>query len=260
MESKEEQGEELEKTYSSLQNEVETKTRKLRKLFTKVQSVKQDIIDVTEEYNRDRRDLEDTQQQLLKELKLKVMLIENFIPPNERKKLLSRAAYDDEEDTWYMSRHKDETPVEASANGSDSTVPSGIIMKRPVSAAGSRRPVSEYARMISGLQHSGAAGARYRGENIMRLSLDRGGRTTREYEGPAVAPRVQAALDAAMLNVEPDIEVDVTALSSKAAVRGMRKSSQGGLITGSSKTSNKKNRLSGTSGAAYPASRGLVPK
>ena len=33
------------------------KTRKLRKLFTKLQAVKQDISDVTEEYTRDRRDL-----------------------------------------------------------------------------------------------------------------------------------------------------------------------------------------------------------
>ena len=86
LEASEEQGEELEKTYSSLQQEVETKTRKLRKLFNKLQSVKQDIVDGTEEHNRDRRDLEDTQQQLLKELKLKMLIIENFIPPNERKK------------------------------------------------------------------------------------------------------------------------------------------------------------------------------
>ena len=75
-------------------SQVETKTRKLRKLFAKLQAVKQDITEVTEEHNRDRRDLEDTQEQLLKELKLKVIIIENFIPPNERKKLLSRAVYD----------------------------------------------------------------------------------------------------------------------------------------------------------------------
>ena len=54
----------------------------------------QDIVEVTEEHNRDRRDLEETQEQLLKELKLKVLIIENFIPPNERKKLLGRAVYD----------------------------------------------------------------------------------------------------------------------------------------------------------------------
>ena len=34
----------------------------------------------------------------------------------------------------------------------------------------------------------GLGGIRYRGENIMRLSLDRGGRTTRDYEGPQVSP------------------------------------------------------------------------
>jgi hypothetical protein len=44
-------------TLFSLFQQVETKTRKLRKLFTKLQAVKQDISDVTEEYNRDRRDL-----------------------------------------------------------------------------------------------------------------------------------------------------------------------------------------------------------
>ena len=152
--------------------------------------------DVTEEYNRDRRDLEDTQQQLLKELKLKMMVIENFVPPADRKKLLARAAYDEDEDTWYMTGPGAGSQSGSGMENSLSEGPSGVIVKRPVSAAGSRRPVSEYARMISGLQQ-GTAATRYRGENIMRLSLDRGGRTTREYEGPAVAPRVQAALDAA---------------------------------------------------------------
>ena len=74
LEQIEDLGKEMEKTYSSLQNEVETKTRKLRKLFTKLQTFKQEIVDVTEEYNRDRRDLEETQQQLLKELKLKMLI------------------------------------------------------------------------------------------------------------------------------------------------------------------------------------------
>ncbi|QQP40268.1 Kinesin-like protein, partial [Caligus rogercresseyi] len=45
-------------------------------------------------------------------------------------------------------------------------------------------------------------------------------RTTRDYEGPTVAPRVQAVLDAAMLNVEPDIELDVGLLNATQSVRG----------------------------------------
>ena len=67
----------------------------------------------------------------------------------------------------------------------------------------------------------------------MRLGLDMPGRTTRDYEGPAVAPRVQAALDAAMLNVEPDVDIDVGALmvNSVKAVRGQKKGSRAaGLV------------------------------
>lgn len=252
-------GEEMEKTYTSLQAEVEAKTRKLRKLFTKLQTVKQEIVDVTEEYNRDRRDLEDTQQQLLKELKLKMLIIDNFISPSDKEKLMSRAAYDDETDLWILQ------PNAKGGSGS-------AIHKRPVSAAGSRRPMSEYARVQSGLRPgfnsiSGpgptAAALRFKGENIMRLSLDRGGRTTKDYEGPTVAPRVQAALDAAMANIEPDIELDVRALQSNPVVKGTRKPKKNSL-NGSNPNSGGGNG-SGASGSgnntkAYPSSRGLVPK
>ena len=164
LEQIEDLGKEMEKTYGTLQNEVETKTRKLRKLFTKLQTFKQEIVDVTEEYNRDRRDLEDTQQQLLKELKLKMLIIDNFISPSDKEKLMSRAAYDDETDLWILQ------PNAKGGSGS-------AIHKRPVSAAGSRRPMSEYARVQSGLRPgfnsiSGpgptAAALRFKGENIMR--------------------------------------------------------------------------------------------
>ena len=61
-----------------------------------------EIVDVTEEYNRDRRDLELTQEELLKELKLKYLIIENFIPVEEKEKILARARYDEEEDVWKL--------------------------------------------------------------------------------------------------------------------------------------------------------------
>lgn len=139
LEEQEERGVELERTYSSLQQEVEVKTRKLRKLFAKLQTVKQDIVDVTEEYNRDRRDLELTQEELLKELKLKYLIIENFIPNEEKERVLARAQFDEEADLWRLGPAR---PTSASPSSSVA----GPISKRPVSAAGSRRPVSEYAR------------------------------------------------------------------------------------------------------------------
>jgi len=244
LEEQEEKGEELEKTYSSLQQEVEVKTRKLRKMFAKLQSVKQEIVDVTEEYNRDRRDLELTQEELLKELKLKYLIIENFIPAEEKEKILGRARFDEEEDIWKLG---------------PSRPTSGPLGKRPVSAAGARRPVSEYARMLGSI----GGNPRYRGENIMRLNLDHPARTTRDYEGPSVAPRVQAALDAAMNNVEEDIDIDALAISNTFEVKGTRKEkSKKGRRPKSSRSSGSMNGSSNsnTRKVNYPESRGLVPK
>ena len=144
LEEREERDVELEKTYTSLQAEVDAKTKRLRKLFSKMQGTKQEIQDVTEEYNRDRRDLEETQRELMKELKLKLLLIDNFIPPAEKAKLLSRAQYDEERDAWFMA-----TPGRTASN---------TIAKRPVSAAGHRRPVSEYARVLGSSLAAAASG------------------------------------------------------------------------------------------------------
>ncbi len=250
LEEREEAGVEMEKTYTNLQQEVDAKTRKLKKLFSKLQATKHEISDVTEEYNRDRRDLEETQQELLKELKLKCLMIENFIPPAEKGKILARARFDEEEDAWTLTQ-----PGRTSAN---------TISKRPVSAVGNRRPVSEYARLLSST--SAAVGqvdaARYRGENVMRLGLDHAGRTTRDYEGPAVAPRVQAALDAAMLNVEPDIDIDVGALNSSvnsvatSVVNRMRHRGRKGHHGPASSSGGGRPPPP----SSYPSSRGLVPK
>ena len=45
-------------------------------------------------------------------------------------------------------------------------------------------------------------------ENILAVDLDMPNRTTRDYEGPSVAPRVQAALDAALQD-EDDLDLEV---------------------------------------------------
>lgn len=50
-------------------------------------------------------------------------------------------------------------------------------------------------------------------ENIVLLELDGPSRTTRNYEGPAIAPKVQAALEAA-LQEEDEIQVDASTFES----------------------------------------------
>ena len=47
----------------------------------------------------------------------------------------------------------------------------------------------------------------HQGENILQVELDMPNRTTRDYEGPSVAPKLQVAIDIA-LKEEEDIDVD----------------------------------------------------
>lgn len=67
-----------------------------------------------------------------RELKVKYLIIENFIPPDEKNKLLQRIRYDPENGVWNL------IPL----------VPEDIFLeKRPVSCESERRPVSDYGRV-----------------------------------------------------------------------------------------------------------------
>lgn len=189
LEEKEEKAVEMEEGFQSLQQEVDIKTKKLKKLFAKLQATKQEIADIQEEHSKERQELEQTQMELTRDLKLKMLIIENFIPPEEKVKLQNRARYNEDEDQWEL------IPL---ANKSAQT-----MAKRPVSALGNKRPVSEYARV------AGAMGGhpRFKGENIILIDLDMPNRTTRDYDGPQVAPKIQAALDAALMD-EEDIDIE----------------------------------------------------
>ncbi|KAK7098411.1 kinesin-like protein KIF3B [Littorina saxatilis] len=229
LEEKEESAVEIKETYNSLQQEVEVKTKKLKKLFGKLQATKAEIADLQEEHTKERQELEQTLMELTRELKLKYLIIENFIPPEEKTKLMNRAMYDEEEDAWMLR------PL---ANKNTQT-----MAKRPISALGSKRPQSQFARQAGGM----AGDPRFKGENILNVELDMPNRTTRDYEGPTVAPKVQAALDAALQD-EEDIDIDGGAALLAGKGRGKKKSAR--PKTGSRRTEEQK----------YPSSRGLVPK
>nr|XP_027224336.1 kinesin-II 95 kDa subunit-like [Penaeus vannamei]XP_027224340.1 kinesin-II 95 kDa subunit-like [Penaeus vannamei] len=211
LEKEEESSCEIASTFSSLQQEVEAKTRKLKKLFAKLQSVKQEMGDLHEEFCRDRVDLQHTQDVLTRELKLKALIIENFISPEEKRKILSRAYFDEDEDVWKLR------PVVRQTGGT---------LKRPVSSA-SRRPTSEYAKMQASLDHN----PRYKGENIM--VVEDPVRTTRDWEGPVVAPRVAAALEAALMPIDDDLSIDASlaTLNRSQAVRSTRKGKTKGKLS-----------------------------
>ncbi|XP_033694805.1 kinesin-like protein KIF3C isoform X2 [Tursiops truncatus] len=125
---------ELRGTYTSLQQEVEVKTKKLKKLYAKLQAVKAEIQDQHDEYIRVRQDLEEAQNEQTRELKLKYLIIENFIPPEEKNKIMNRLFLDCEEEQWKFQ------PLMPGGGNSQ-------MKKRPTSAVGYKRPISQYARV-----------------------------------------------------------------------------------------------------------------
>lgn len=147
---------ELRETFTSLQQEVEAKTKKLKKLYAKLQCLKTEIKDVNDEHVRSRQELEQTQNELTRELKFKYLIIENFIPPEEKNKIMNRLTFDPEEDQW-----KFQPLVQSESKSSQ-------MKKRPASAVGYKRPITQFARVAMTMGPT----TRYRAENIMFLELD----------------------------------------------------------------------------------------
>lgn len=245
LDEKEENAVEIKGNYTSLQQEVDSKTKKLKKLFGKLQTIRSEIADQQEAHIRERQELEQAQEDLTRELKLKSLIIENFIPPDERVKLTNRAVYNDDKEEWTLKP--------SSQNGSQQA-----MAKRPVSAVGNRRPITEYAKMAAAM----GGHMRYKAENIIMIELDMPNRTTRDYEGPAVAPKVQAALDAALQD-EEDLTLDADVLLSKTKVKSKRRDKPdhserpktGRKSRGPPSTSQ---QLGSSDSAEYPTARGLV--
>ena len=151
---KQEQQLQLEENYASLQEEVDVKTKKLKKLWNKFQEVKTEINDVKDEFRLEREDLLDTVREISRELSIKMAIIENFIPPSEKLKIECRAGYDEEKDDWVLSTNRQK--------GLDQRI------KRPISIPSIRRPICQYSKIILSM---GDSNSRYRGDNILTIQV-----------------------------------------------------------------------------------------
>ncbi|XP_049608362.1 kinesin-like protein KIF3B [Syngnathus scovelli] len=248
MECRDEETLELKETYSSLQQEVDIKTKKLKKLFAKLQAVKAEIHDIQEAHINERQELEQTQNELTRDLKLKHLIIENFIPFEEKNKIVNRAFFDDEDEYWKM---RPITHIEDEHQ----------MMSRPQSAIGFRRPLSNHARMAM----KDSPDVRYKAENILLLGMEMPSRTTKDYQQPVIAPKVAAALEDALKN-ESDLQVDASGFNSSfappaSASGSLRKPKSARPRTGKqSNTWTSSFNVHNPPSPIYPQSRGLVPK
>lgn len=96
-------------------------------LYALLQAQKDEITDLQEEHHRQREELEETQTELIKTLKLKYwgttripllvrngcscmrcidlcrqLILDSFVPPDEKSKVFDRAYYDEDEEDWKL--------------------------------------------------------------------------------------------------------------------------------------------------------------
>ncbi|XP_068190294.1 kinesin-like protein KIF3B isoform X1 [Antennarius striatus] len=250
VESHDEETLELKETYSSLQQEVDFKTKKLKKLFAKLQAVKAEILDIHEAHINERQELEQLQNELTRDLKLKHLIIENFIPLEEKRKITNRAYFDEEDEYWKMK------PITRVENDHE-------MMTRPSSAVGYRTPLCHFARQAMMTRPD----IRYKAENVLMLDLDLPTRTTKDYQQPSITPIVAAALEDALRD-EDEVQVDASGLHSSLGLttpastsNSLKKPKSGRPKTGKkSSTPTSPLSHSGPGSPIYPKARGLVPK
>ncbi|CAD6193593.1 unnamed protein product [Caenorhabditis auriculariae] len=173
LERQEEDALDLRQTFSDLRQEVEAKTKKLKKLIFKLRQVRSEIRDSTAIFSDERQDLDQSISEISKELKLKLLVVENFIPPEVGERIKERAVWSEDDSCWKVPGVRplsSSTRLSASSSlivgkadggvltrstGADSGVSVGdstssstsYLDKRPTSTAGVRRPISMCERI-----------------------------------------------------------------------------------------------------------------
>lgn len=79
----------MEERYSTLQEEAAGKTRKLKKVWAMLMSAKAEMADLRQEHQREAEGLLENVRQLSRELRLNMLLIDAFIPPEYQVGLLA---------------------------------------------------------------------------------------------------------------------------------------------------------------------------
>ena len=195
LELKEENELEITGKFTSKQQEIDIKKKKLRKLYTKYLLIKEEIRDAAESNQREQKELEDLQTDLIKDVKLKYLIIDNFIPSEDKRKLLNRMVYDEEVQDWKLMKI-------SRTKGTDY-----FMSSRPVSDPKNHRPVCEYSKIAATV----GPAFRYRAEDILDIELIMPVRSTKDYHAPLISPQIRAVLDSAM-RTEEEVSIDASAL------------------------------------------------
>ena len=94
----------LEEQYSSLQEEIEGKTRKLKKLWGKYKAAQAEVQDQQNEFQREKEDILDTVRELSRQLKLRQLIMTSYIPLEQLSKIERCSEWDEATEQWRINR------------------------------------------------------------------------------------------------------------------------------------------------------------
>ncbi|MDR3582339.1 MAG: hypothetical protein P4L67_03645 [Candidatus Pacebacteria bacterium] len=163
LKKKEDEHMQLKQKFVSQKEELDVKNKLLQEAWRKYQDTKTKMRETEELFWSEREDTMNQVYEYSRHLKLLDLLIENFVPEHERAKIEKYAQWDKENETYRLAAPKFKAAFSKA--------------KRPVSAIGLKRPVSEYSRVVG----TPSQNPRFKYENILPLDLDMPERTTEDY-------------------------------------------------------------------------------
>lgn len=102
LEKQDEERLDLEQNYASKQEEVQQKTKKIKKLWTKYQASKNEVQELEFEFQKEREDYLYTIRQLDRDLKLKMKIVDYFIPKDIQDKIQRVCFWNEGDDEWIL--------------------------------------------------------------------------------------------------------------------------------------------------------------
>ena len=90
-------------SYKTIEEEIESKGKKTKKLHEAYERCLVDIKDLERDWTSEREDLLDVIRALTREIKLKNLVLDAYIPPDEIDRLSRHATWDDKAETWRIS-------------------------------------------------------------------------------------------------------------------------------------------------------------
>jgi kinesin family protein 3/17 len=99
----------MNETFTSTKEEVEDKRARREKLAKKLKNLETKKQEIIEKHRSAREELEAEQREIQKQAKLFQLIIENFVPIDERDRLLKRVQFDETQNCWTLKELSKQT-------------------------------------------------------------------------------------------------------------------------------------------------------